>query len=85
MESLLEICNMTMEIKWIPEHVEVNSKEKVDKAAKLAPNSEGQNSNFLKCTHKPLKSARSINIKQDIKKNLETSWQSQTHSNAKQL
>ena len=85
-QALVDMRNMVIEIKWIPGHKDIDGNEEADKAAKEAAKSKGENADILRSTHKPLKSARSVNIKRETTNDWNMSWQSQTPGHdAKQL
>jgi hypothetical protein len=83
-ESLITTKNMCTKIKWIPGHKNIRGKETVDRAAKQAARSKGEDMATPRSTHKPLKSARSVLIKRIAAHDWDTSWKSEA-CNAKQL
>jgi ribonuclease HI len=62
-KALVDGRQMVIEIIWVPGHEDVEGNEK---AAKEAAKSEGNDPSILRSMHKPLKSARSQLIKQEI-------------------
>jgi hypothetical protein len=84
--ALADGRQMVIEITCVPGHEDVKGNEKADEAAKEAAKSEGNNPCIPTFTHKPLKSARSQCIKQEITDKWSASCQSQAlHQKAKQL
>ena len=77
---------MSTEIIWVPRHKDIISNEMADEAAKAAAKSQGMDPNIPRSIHMPLKSARSVCIKQEVTNSWNDSWQSEAPSNdAKQL
>jgi hypothetical protein len=75
-QTVVDECQMVIEIIWVPGHEDVDGNEKADEAAKEAAKSEGNNPNIPTSNHKPLKSAKSVCIKQDVTNDWDESWQS---------
>ena len=70
----------------MPGHEEVAGNEKADEATEETAGSEGNDSNIPRSIEKPLKSARSVCIMQEITNQWNESWQSQARNrHAKQL
>jgi hypothetical protein len=85
-QALVDGRQMVIEIEWVPGHEDVEGNEKADKAAKEAAKSEGNDPSIPRSMHKPLKSARSQLIRQEIIEEWNKSCQSQAlNPNAKQL
>ena len=85
-QTLVNKRQMLIEIIWVPGHEKIEGNKKVDGAGKEAARSEGKDSSIPRSVHKPLKSARSICIKQEITNEWNESWQSQPpNRDAKQL
>ena len=84
-QSLVTTRNMTIKIEWVPGHENIHGNEEADKAAKEAAQSKGDDVNIPRSTYRPLKSARSINIKREIADDWDQAWQSQAPRDAKQL
>lgn len=85
-QTLVDERQMLIEIIWVPGHENVEGNEKADEAAKEAAVSEGNDPGIPTATYKPLKSARSVNIKQEITAEWNESWQSRApNRDAKQL
>jgi ribonuclease HI/endonuclease/exonuclease/phosphatase family metal-dependent hydrolase len=85
-QALADGRRMVIEIIWVPGHEGVEGNEMADEAAKEAAKSEGNDANIRRSMHKPLKSARSQCIKQEITGEWNESCQSQAlNRDAKQL
>ena len=73
-EKLSVEKGMTIEIAWIPGHMDIEGNDKADKAAKGAALSKGVNPSIPKIQQPPLKASRSNCIKQATKTDWNTSW-----------